>query len=94
MTNQEILEKYKETIENGVNEICKESHIQDNSLKEAVFHAYEKGFLEGFKKGMAKCAREIAKRLIADGIPLEKVSKFSKLSMEIIEKLAAGISVE
>ena len=89
-------ERIKEVLEKFRNGFKPEEIGLDRGLPTiyALYHAYEKGFLEGFKKGMAKCAREIAKRLIADGIPLEKVSKFSKLSMEIIEKLAAGISVE
>ena len=41
-----------------------------------------------------KRAREIAMRLIVDGMPLENVARMAELSMEIIQKLAAGITVE
>lgn len=91
MTDQEILQKYSETIENGVAEICTENHIEHDSFREAILHAYQKGFLEGFKEGRAEKAQAIAKRMIIEGIPLKTVSGITELSIEVIQELAAEI---
>ena len=43
------------------------------------------------EKGKAEGKEEIAIELIIDGMPLEKVAKITKLSLEIIQKLAAEV---
>jgi hypothetical protein len=91
MTDQEILQKYTETIENDVAEICKGNHIEHDSFKEAILHAYQKGFLKGFKESRAEKAQAIPKRMIIEGIPLKTVSRITELSMEVIQELAAEI---
>ena len=93
MTDQEILEKHSETIENDVTEICKENHIEDDSFKESILHTYQKGFLKGFKKGKVGDEKEkahIAKELIIEGMALEKVCKVTKLNIETVKKLAVA----
>ena len=45
-------------------------------------------------EGKIEGKQEMAKELIADGMSLEKVSKFSKLSIEIVTELAREISEE
>jgi predicted transposase/invertase (TIGR01784 family) len=45
------------------------------------------------EKGKEENAREVAKELIIDGMPLEKVSKVTKLNLKVVEALAAEVSV-
>lgn len=47
-----------------------------------------KGKEEGGKKGGEEGKLEFALELLKDGMALEKVAKYSKLSLSMIEKLA------
>lgn len=42
---------------------------------------------EGFEKGKLEEAREIAREMKRDDLPIAQISKFTKLSIEEIEKL-------
>ena len=68
-----------------------ESHLKWLRIEANTLRKYE---AKGFSEGKEENAREIARRLIVDGMPLEKVARMAELSMEIIQELAAGISVE
>jgi predicted transposase/invertase (TIGR01784 family) len=52
------------------------------------------GLEKGERRGFDKKAREVAKEMIIDGITMEKVSKLTKLSMDILAELAQEISEE
>ncbi len=64
--------------------------------KYAVEFASERaeGKEEGKAEGKAEGKEEVAKELIIDGMPLEKVSKVTKLSLDVMAKLAREISEE
>ena len=47
-----------------------------------------KGKQEGWEKGRKEGKLEFALELLEDGMSLEKVAKYSKLSLSMIEKLA------
>jgi predicted transposase/invertase (TIGR01784 family) len=48
---------------------------------------YEKGLAEGKAEGEAKRSIEMAKEMLADNEPIEKIIKYTKLSKEEIEQL-------
>ena len=47
------------------------------------------GRREGRKEGRAETRRETAKRMLADGMSIQKVSEYLGLSVASVEKLAA-----
>ena len=49
---------------------------------------YEDGLMKGKEEGRKEGKVELALELVKDGIALEKVAKYSKLSLSMIEKLA------
>ena len=49
---------------------------------------YEDGLMKGKEEGRKEGKLELALELVKDGIALEKVAKYSKLSLPMIEKLA------
>jgi predicted transposase/invertase (TIGR01784 family) len=48
---------------------------------------YEKGEKVGYDKGREKKAREMAKTMKNEGEPIEKISRYTNLSKEEIQKL-------
>lgn len=46
---------------------------------------------EGIEQGERKKAVEMAKEMLQDGNELEKISKYTKLSLSILKKLASEI---
>ena len=48
---------------------------------------YEDGLMKGKEEGRKEGKLELALELVKDGIALEKVAKYSKLSLSMIEKL-------
>ena len=80
-----------------------ESHLRWLRIEANTLKKYEaKGFTEGEQIGIAKGeqiggdkkAREVAKRMIRKGQPLEEVCDFTELSLEIVTELAHEISRE
>jgi predicted transposase/invertase (TIGR01784 family) len=66
------------------------NHNADTIKKKyAVEFASERA--EGKAEGKEETTREFARKMIIDGIPLQKVSKMTQLSVEIIQKLAAEV---
>ena len=49
---------------------------------------YEDGLIKGKEEGRTEGKLELALELLKDGMSLEKVAKYSKLSLSMIEKLA------
>lgn len=45
------------------------------------------GHAEGRAEGRAEMTKEIAKEMLADGMPVDKISKYTDLSIEEIEAL-------
>jgi predicted transposase/invertase (TIGR01784 family) len=57
--------------------------VLDYALKEGIEQSIEKGM----QQGKLEEAKEIAREMKKDGLPLLRISKFTKLSIEEIEKL-------
>jgi len=55
--------------------------------KNVLDYAKEEGIQEGIEKGKLEEAREIAREMKKDGLLFEQISKFTKLSIEEIERL-------
>ena len=66
--------------------------IYEDGLMKGKQEGWEKGRAEGRKEGKEEGRREgkleFALELLKDGMALEKVAKYSKLSLSMIEKLA------
>ena len=56
-------------------------------LKGVIDTSFEEGEKVGFDKGIEKKAREMAKTMKKEGEPLEKISRYTGLSKQEIEKL-------
>ena len=57
--------------------------IAEQLIKEGM----EKGLEKGMEKGLEKGKIELAKEMLLDGEPLEKIKKYSKLTEEKIEEI-------
>jgi len=59
----------------------------EKNLQKAWKEAEEKGMEKGMEKGVVKRNIEIAKQMLIDGEPVEKIMKYTGLSKEEIEEL-------
>ena len=66
-------------------EVIKEE-AREEGLAEGLAEGREKGLAEGRAEG----CMETARRMLADGLSNEKVSQYSGLSLEEVQKLAEG----
>ena len=57
-------------------------------MEKGMKEGMEKGMKEGMEKGMNQKALEIAKNMLAMGLPSEQVAKATQLSLEIIKNLS------
>ena len=55
--------------------------------KNYSYIAENKGYEEGIEDGSLQKAIEIAKAMLKDNVPIEVITKFTKLNIEEIEKL-------
>jgi predicted transposase YdaD len=70
-------------------------NVMDTSFEEGLVKGKEEGLAEGLAEGMAKGKEEgllagkyaIAKTMLADGEPLEKIIRYTQLSAEQIAAL-------
>ncbi len=69
----------------GVTHMCK-------IMEEVKAEGFAEGVAEGEEKGRAENAIENAFRMLKDGLSVEKVSRYTELPVEKIEKLAALIA--
>jgi len=69
----------------NVEKVIKKS-VED-AEKQGMEKGLEKGMVKGMEKGMEKRNIEIAKQMLADGEPIEKIMKYTSLSKVEIEKL-------
>ena len=60
-------------------------HYRD--LKGVIDTSFEEGEKVGYDKGKDEKAREMAKTMKNEGEPIEKISRYTNLSKEEIEKL-------
>jgi predicted transposase/invertase (TIGR01784 family) len=61
--------------------------VIDISFEEGEKVGYEKGEKVGYDKGREENAREMAKTMKNEGEPIEKISRYTNLSKEEIQKL-------
>jgi len=87
ISDQEILEKYKLSIEQDIKELLQEKNISDIFEIEAFTKKYKENFVVGFRKGKAEGKVEIAKKMLAKGKTIEEIIEFTDLSLAEIEKL-------
>ena len=66
-------------------------NVLDYAMKEGMEKGIEIGIEKGMKRGMEKGehkkALDVAREMKKDGLPFVQISKFTKLSVEEIEKL-------
>ena len=66
-----------EAQEKGLNHDCAEWFIQ----------GYIEGFMLGYAEGWVYAQREIGRKMLADGMPVDKIAKYTGLSVEDISIL-------
>ena len=59
----------------------------DTAKQEGLAEGMEKGMEKGMKKGMNQKALDIARNMLADGVDINLIIKYSGLTQEQIEKL-------
>lgn len=62
--------------------------IYEDGLMKGKQEGWEKGRKEGREEGRREGKLEFALELLKDGMALEKVAKYSKLSLSMIQELA------
>ena len=79
---------------NAILELAKEkaqSEVQEKGLThnyaEWYIQGYIEGFMLGYTKGCVYAQREIAGRMLSASIPVDKIAKYTELSIEEIEAL-------
>ena len=87
ISDQQILEKYKLSIEQDIKELLQEKNISDIFEIEAFTKKYKENFVVGFKKGQAKGTIEIAKNLLSQNIDINTISIATGLSIAEIRQL-------
>ncbi len=58
-----------------------------NSIDTAKLKGIEEGMKKGMEKGMNQKALDIARNMLADGVDINLIMKYSGLTQEQIEKL-------
>ncbi len=60
----------------------------NNAVMSTKFReGFEEGFKEGFREGRELAKIEVAQSMLKDNLPLETISKYTKLSIEKLEEL-------
>ena len=59
----------------------------DTAKQEGLAEGMEKGMKKGMEKGMNQKALDIARNMLADGVDINLIMKYSGLTQEQIEKL-------
>lgn len=73
--------------DNYLDTLVRDTDVMKTKLLEAEITGMKKGMAEGMEKGMEKAHFDDAKRMKADNMPIELISKYTGLSAEEIEKL-------
>ena len=63
------------------------SKMAYRDIKNSIDTAKQEGLAEGMEKGMNQKALDIAKNMLADGVDINLIMKYSGLTQEQIEKL-------
>ena len=74
-----------------VNAYCDIKNSVDTAKREGIAEGMEKGMKEGLEKGRAEGMNQrsldIARNMLADGVDINQIMKYSGLTQEQIEKL-------
>jgi predicted transposase/invertase (TIGR01784 family) len=76
------------------NEALRIYEMREKALSDwtsGVNHARREGIKEGIEKGMEKGKAEIARSMIADGEPIEKIVRYTNLTRAEVENLRTNI---
>lgn len=91
MTDQEILEKYREVIDKNVSQLYEQLNIKDDFEKQRFLEAYEnkfvKGFREGEQSGGKKMQVQIAQNMLKQGLSLQNISSATGLSVKDVKRI-------
>ena len=87
ISDQEILEQYKLSIEQDIKELLQEKNISDTFEIEAFTKKYKESFVVGFRKAKAEGDIEIAKKMLSKGKDIEEIMEFTDLPLAEIIKL-------
>ncbi len=79
--------KEKEQYEESLKYYRDLKNVVDSSKEEGIKEGREKGIKEGIKTGIKTGRKEVAKEMKADGFSLEKIARYTGLSIEEIQKL-------
>ena len=63
------------------------SKMAYRDIKNSIDTAKQEGLAEGMEKGMNQKALDIARNMLADGVDINLIMKYSGLTQEQIEKL-------
>ena len=67
--------------------ILDEQEIIETATNKGLREGMEKGLAKGIEQGEKRKSTEIAKELLKENMPIEKIEKITKLSKEEIEQL-------
>ena len=67
--------------------ILDEKEIVETATNKGLREGMEKGLAKGIEQGEKRKSTEIAKELLKENMPIEKIAKITKLSKEEIEQL-------
>ena len=63
------------------------SKMAYRDIKNSIDTAKQEGLAEGMEKGKSERSQEIARKMLADGVDINLIMKYSGLSQEQIDKL-------
>jgi len=94
MTDEEILETYREEIDKNINLLFEKHSIEDGVEQQHFSSAYREGFVEGFRKGYAQGlqksfeeTKNMLRKMHAKGMDIEEIIELTGLTVEEIRGL-------
>lgn len=87
MTDQEILEKYREVIDKNVSQSYEQLNIKDDFEKQRFLDAYENKFVKGFREGEEKTRIQVAKNMLKQRLSIQNIASATGLSAKEIKKI-------
>jgi hypothetical protein len=94
MTDEEILLKYRTTIDVGIEKLITEYGLTTDAGISALTLKYEQNFIKGFHEGVEKREKEkkdfiisVAQKLLAKGKSIDEIIECTELTKEEIENL-------
>lgn len=91
MTDEEILVKYKDTIDSDIAQYCHDYGFTTELEKEKFSNKYKSNFVKGFKKGREEEKIEIATKMLQQGLDPKLISSATGLSNEQILSLKSKL---